>query len=205
MIGNRMTLRDMQERFEFHWKSQAEGNDQIRYSKEKNFESLLREGKDLLAVYWDKFPGDNFNIVGIEEAFSFRIPGLPVPVIGVLDLVEEDESGTLIIVDWKTAGKSYSRDDVDKNLQLTLYSLAVRENGFKDREVLLRFDVMVKTKTPQFHQYYSVRTEADERKLAKKIRQVWDGISKGVFIPKDGHWKCKGCAYQKACEEWFSS
>ena len=58
LIGNRLTLRDMQERFEKHWKASAEGNDQIRYSKQKDYETLLREGKDLLAVYWDQWPGD---------------------------------------------------------------------------------------------------------------------------------------------------
>jgi len=205
MIGNRMSLRDMQERFENHWRTQAEGNDQIRYSRDKDYESLLREGKDLLAVYWDKMPGDNFHIVGIEEGFSFRIPGLPVPVIGVYDLVEEDECGTLIIVDWKTSGKAYSRDDVDKNLQLTLYQLAAKENGFKDREILLRFDCLIKTKSPKFEQYYTTRSDMDEKRIQKKILEVWKGIQKGVFIPNDGHWKCKGCAYQKACEEWFES
>jgi len=205
MVGNKMSLRDMQDRFEFHWKAQAEGNEQIRYSGDKTYESLLMEGKDLLAVYWDKIPADEFRVVGIEEPFAFRIPGLPVNIIGVYDLLEEDESGTLIIVDWKTSGKSYSRDDVDKNLQLTLYQLAAKGNGFADREVLLRFDCLIKTKSPKFEQYYTTRSEVDERRIQKKILEVWKGINKGVFIPNDGHWKCKGCAYQKACEEWFAS
>ena len=55
----------------------------------------------------------------------------------------------------------------------------------------------VKTQTKKFEQYYTSRSEVDERRLAKKISKVWEGISKGVFIPNDGHWKCKGCAYQK--------
>jgi putative RecB family exonuclease len=64
---------------------------------------------------------------------------------------------------------------------------------------------LIKTKTPKFEQYYTTRSEVDERRLAKKIIQVWDGISKGVFVPNDGHWKCKGCAYKKACDEWLES
>ena len=203
LLGNRMNLRDMQGEFETQWRDLAEGNDEIRYSGDKDFHSLLREGKDLLAVYWDKLPGDQFQIVGIEEAFSFRIPGLPVNVIGVYDLLEEDEAGTLIIVDWKTSGKAYSRDDVDKNLQLTLYQLAARGNGYQDREILLRFDCLIKTKSPKFEQYYTTRSDHDERRVKKKILQVWNGISKGVFIPNDGHWKCKGCGYRKACDQWF--
>jgi len=203
LLGNRMNLRDLQQEFDAQWRSLAEGKDEIRYSNDKDFESLLREGKDLLAAYWDKFPGDQFQIVGIEESFYFRIPGVPVNVIGVYDLLEEDEAGTLIIVDWKTAGRAYSRDDVDKNLQLTLYQMAARGNGYGDREILLRFDCLIKTKTPKFEQYYTTRSDRDEHRMQRKILEVWKGISKGVFIPNDGHWKCKGCAYQRACEQWF--
>jgi len=205
LMGNRMTLEEMQESFEKHWTAATKGKHDIKYANGKTGESLLLEGKDLLATYYDKFPGDNFKILAIEEAFSFNLPDLPLPIIGVFDLIEEDESDTIIIVDWKTAGKAYSRDDVDKNPQLTLYQMATKANGFKDREILLRFDCMIKTKTPKFEQYYSTRSETDERRMQKKILQVWDGISKGVFIPNDGHWKCKGCGYQTACKQWFES
>jgi len=205
MTDTRMTLRDMHERFEKYWKGSTQGRDDIRYAKGKDPESLLLEGKELLSCYYDKFPGDNFKILAIEEPFSFKLPGLPVPIIGVFDLIEEDEAETLIIVDWKTTGKAYSRDDVDKNPQLTLYQMATKANGFKDREILLRFDCLIKTQTKKFEQYYTTRSEVDEKRMEKKILQVWDGISKGVFIPNDGHWKCKGCAYQKACEQWFDN
>ena len=122
-----------------------------------------------------------------------------------MDLIEEDESGTIIITDFKTAGKAYSADDVDKNMQMTLYQIAARYNGYSDREILLRLDCLIKTKTPKFEQYWTTRGELDERRLIKKIKQVADGISKGVFVPNDGHWKCKGCSYRKACDEWFAA
>jgi CRISPR/Cas system-associated exonuclease Cas4 (RecB family) len=45
----------------------------------------------------------------------------------------------------------------------------------------------------------------DEKRAAKKIIEVWKGISSGVFVPNDGsgNWKCKGCSYKKFCDEWF--
>jgi putative RecB family exonuclease len=205
LIGNLLTLKDLHQGFEKHWRDQAEGRADIQYAEGKSFDIHLMQGKELLTTYYQKLPKDNFRIVAIEEPFSFTLPGLSVPVIGVFDLVEEDESETLIVVDWKTSSRAYSADEVDKNLQLTLYQLAVKQNGYSDREILLRFDCLIKTKTPKFEQYYTTRSEVDERRLAKKIIQVWDGISKGVFIPNDGHWKCKGCAYKKACDEWLES
>jgi len=206
MIGNKLSLRDMQEGFEKRWRDAAEGRDDIRYSGDKDFESLLLEGKELLTVYWHKLPGDDFKVLAIEEPFSFNLPGLPVPIIGVMDLIEEDEAGTVVIVDWKTSSRSYSLDEVDKNLQLTLYRMAAHANGYHGREILLRFDCLIKTQMKKFEQYYTTRSEVDERRLQKKILAVWEGISSGVYIPNDGHWKCKGCSYQEnACKEWFES
>jgi putative RecB family exonuclease len=77
--------------------------------------------------------------------------------------------------------------------------------GYSDREILLRFDCLIKTKTPKFEQYYTSRTETDEKRAVRKINEVWRGIYKGVFIPNDStsNWKCKGCAFKKPCDEWF--
>ncbi|MFO7745667.1 MAG: PD-(D/E)XK nuclease family protein, partial [Psychroflexus sp.] len=78
-----------------------------------------------------------------------------------------------------------------------------KANGFEDREILLKLDCLIKTKTPKFEPYWTTRTELDERRLAKKVSQVWEGISKGVYVPNDTSWKCKGCAFKSACKAWF--
>jgi len=203
MVGNKLPLKELHGLFEKYWRYAAEGRDDIQYKKGKNFEILLMEGKDLLTAYYHKLPEDNFKVLAIEQPFRFTIENLPVSIIGIVDLIEEDESGTIIITDFKTSSRAYSLDEVDKNLQLTIYAMAMKANGYGDREILLRFDCLIKTKTPKFEQYYTTRSEMDEMRLAKKIQAVWDGISKGVFIPNDGHWKCKGCAYKNHCDEWF--
>jgi len=204
MEGYILSAKQLHEIFEKYWREAAEGKD-IQYSEGKDFDTLLLEGKELLTVYHNKMPDDQFKVIAIEEAFSFKVEGCQVPIIGASDLMEEDESGTIIITDWKTSGRAYSNDEVDKNFQLTLYQMAAKANGYSDREILLRFDCLIKTKTPKFEQYYSSRTEADEIRAVKKIIEVWKGIEKGVFIPNDGssNWKCKGCAYKKACDDWF--
>jgi len=154
-------------------------------------------------VYYDKFPGDqDWNVLAVEQPFSFNLPGLPVPIIGVWDLVEMDPSGTVVIVDFKSSKKAFSTEQVDKNLQMGLYQMAAKANGYADRDILLRFDVLIKTTKPRFEQYYSTRSELDLKRIQRQMIEVWSAISKGVFIPRES-WKCKGCAYQKACAEWF--
>ena len=203
MVESELTLKEIHQSFEDYWRSKAEGNDDIKYSKSKDFETLLMGGKELLTVWYNKVPKGDFKVLGIEEPFSFTLPGLPIPIIGAMDLIEEDEAGTIIITDFKTSGKSYSADDVNKNTQMTIYQLAAKANGFGDREILLRFDCLIKTKTPKFEQYWSTRSEIDERRIIKKIISAWNGISKGVFIPNDTSWRCHNCGYKTACNDWF--
>ncbi len=200
--GKIVPLEDLLILFEALWKKATENGPEITFKEGKNAQILLQDGKTLLATYYKSLPRDNFQVIAIEEPFQFSLANIPVPIIGQLDLVEEDESGTIIITDWKTSGHAYSDDEVDKNLQITIYNMAARANGYKDREMLLRFDCLIKTKVSKFEQYYTTRSEMDEMRAMKKIRHVWDGISKEVFIPNES-WKCKGCSYKNACDEWF--
>ena len=105
MIGDRMSLRDVHESFEEHWHRVAENRTDIKYAEGKDFETLLMEGKDLLTAWYMKLPDDNFKVIGIEGTFSFNLPELPIPIIGAMDLIEEDEAGTLIITDFKIVEK----------------------------------------------------------------------------------------------------
>ena len=164
---------------------------------------MLEQGIDLLTAWYENLTDDNFKVISIEAPFSINIENLDVPIIGVTDLIEEDESGIIIITDFKTSSKAYSIDQVDKNQQLTFYQMAVKNNGFADREILLKFDCLIKTKKPKFESYWTTRSEIDEIKLVKKIHQVWNGISKGVFIPNDTHWKHNNCPYRKVCNEFL--
>jgi putative RecB family exonuclease len=203
MIGDRMMLKDIHESFKTHWHETAEGRDNIQYAKGKDFETLLMNGIDLLTAWYCKLSDENYRVLAIEEAFSFNLPNIPISIIGATDLIEEDDAGTIIITDFKTASKAYSIAEVDNNMQMTVYQLAAKANGFADREILLRFDCLIKTLKPKAESYYTTRSEVDEKRLIKKIHQVWDGISKGVFIPNDTSWKHKNCSYRKVCDQWF--
>ena len=197
------SAQDLLECFEIHWRRLTDGNEAIRFAEGNNAESLLAQGKELLKAWREHQPEEIFRVLAIEEAFSFRIPGVPLQMIGAIDLIEEDDSGTLIITDFKTVGRGFSADEVNNNLQLTVYHQAMKLNGYKDREILMRLDCLVKTKTPRFEQYWTSRGEADEKRLVKKIQTVWEGINRQVFIPSDGGWRCKNCPYGRACSAWF--
>ena len=203
MIGNKLSLKELQALFEEYWAEAAEENEEILYSKANDYDSLLKQGRELIKLYHQAFSVKQFSILAIEQPFRFKIEGLDPAMIGVFDLIEEDPTGAIIIVDLKTSGRSYAANDVDKNFQMTVYQMAAKACGYGEREILLRFDCLIKTKTPKFEQYYTTRSELDEKRAVKKITEVWRGINNGIFVPNDTSWRCNGCAYKSYCDDWF--
>jgi putative RecB family exonuclease len=198
--GHKLPLQELLDTFDHYWKETAEGRSDIKYKEGDSYNTLLTKGKELLKTYYENLPDDNYRVLAVEEPFSFKVAGIPIPIIGAIDLLEMDSDSTIIVTDFKTAGKSYSTEP-DDSFQLTVYNMAMKGNGYKDKEILLRFDVLVKTKIPKFEQHYTVRDETHEKKAIKTIQMAWEGISKGVFIPNAEAWKCKGCSYKSHCEK----
>lgn len=199
----RLALEFLHTEWETQWQNAVNEHPDIRYREGENYESLLVQGKQLLAAYYRDAPQDSFKVIETESPFAFNVEEIPVPIIGVIDLIEEDDGGNICITDFKTSSRAYSTDEIDKSFQLTVYHMAAKRNGFADREILLRFDCLIKTRSPKFQQYYTVRSEEDEQRAIKKIHSVWEGIQKGVFTPNDTSWKCGYCAFQERCNAWF--
>ena len=94
--GESLSIKTLHEIFEKAWKEILDSKQNIRYSEGRDFKTLLLEGKELLTVCYNKIQNDKqFKVIGVEEPFSFNLEGCPVPIIGAIDLIEEDESETI--------------------------------------------------------------------------------------------------------------
>lgn len=201
LLGSRMKLNDLKNLFEKYWHEKAYDNPWIKYSAGKNYHVMSDLGKSLLETYYLQLPSKEFTVVSIEEPFMFLIDGLDVPIIGVMDLVEEDDDdGSIVITEYKSISKAYGLDDVRRNFQLTVYNMAAKRNGYANREIVFKIDSLIKAKSPRFEQFYTNRNDSDEEKAIRKIKSVWDGIQKGIFIPNDTSWKCSNCEYRSYCD-----
>jgi putative RecB family exonuclease len=115
MAGDRLSLKDIHEHYRLFWTREAKDRSEIKYAEGKDFNTYLMEGCDLLSTWFHKLPDDNFSVVAIEEAFIFEVKKISIPIIGAIDLVEEDESGAIIITDFKASSRAYSIDEIDQN------------------------------------------------------------------------------------------
>jgi putative RecB family exonuclease len=144
----------------------------------------------------------------VEEPYSsvlYDEEGNPTDfkLIGIVDCIQRDRGGNLIIIDNKTANRAYSKDKIEQDLQMTVYSYLLCANKLMPSKVETthRFDVLLKLKEPRLDSYYTTRTSADRKRLAKLISQVLKGIEAGVFFPSPS-WMCSDCQYAQACVKW---
>jgi putative RecB family exonuclease len=203
MIGVVTPVDALVDLWELTWKEHAENRNEIHWKRGNSFETGLLSGKSLLEAFAKKLEVVDTAIIGVEEAFSFSVDGLDIPIIGVFDLVLEDSSGIVTIVDHKTRAKAMPSRDANESLQASIYALAAKINGFRFNDLLLRFDCLIKTKEPKFEQVYTTRSELEIFQVARLIKQVWAGIQAEVWLPNLGSWKCSGCGYKQACQDWM--
>jgi len=134
----------------------------------------------------------------VEEEFNIDLgPEFPYTLKGFWDLVEED--GT--IVDNKAFGRMVQQNDLDKDIQFSLYSLAYRVTR-QTTEPGMRMDLLVKPRNknhmPKAVQLYTQRTNVDARWILGLVEDVTKGIQRGVFPPNPTGFLCS----PKYCDFW---
>ena len=85
-------------------------------------------GREILAKFWEIHSSDFRMPIAVEHRFFIDIED--VKLTGKIDRVDKLDNGGLSIVDYKTDRELFTKDDLDKNLQLTLYQLAVEQSWF---------------------------------------------------------------------------
>ena len=131
----------------------------------------------------------------IEHKVELRVPGVPVPVIGYIDIVTDDG----IPGDFKTSARSWSEDKALGETQPLFYLAALNQAGYTlNPQRRFRHYVFVKTKEPKVQIIEHSHTPGQLFWLFEMIRSVWQAIEAGVYPLNPTGWKCAP-AY---CEYW---
>lgn len=134
----------------------------------------------------------------IEKKIEFRVPGVPVPIIGYIDTIEADG----VPVDFKTAGRKWGKGKEHSHMQVDFYLLALNHEGYDlNPNMQFRFYILTKTKSPTCQILDTVRTWGDLFFTMEVIKEVWEAIQAGVFPYNPVSWKCseRYCEYYPLC------
>ena len=115
------SLDELLQFYEKNWLSEG-------YESAEEEASYKAYGREILAKFWEIHSSDFRMPVAVEWMFNIDIEG--VKLRGYIDRVDKLGSGGLSIVDYKTDRELFTKDDLEKNLQLTLYQLAVEQSWY---------------------------------------------------------------------------
>lgn len=181
------------------WKEQKK---RIEMWDEESPEALiLKRARIFLSEYHKRYL-PHIDPLGIEKRFWALVDN-NIPVLGFIDLIALDSNPSLKhtsepvneVVDYKVIAKTISKNEIDGNLQLTMYSHATDIPR-------VRFDMFVKTKTPVVKTLESIRTSRDWKWAQRVFSDVGQAISTGSFPPTlPTEWCCskKWCGYYDLC------
>ena len=135
--------------------------------------------------------------VFIERKITLNVPGVPIPIIGYIDLMTSDG----IPGDFKTSAAKWSQDKAEAEIQPLVYLAALNQMGRTVPGLRFRHYVVTKTKKPEAQVIEHSHTWQEIFWLYDLIRRVWEGISREVFPPNPGAWLCSSryCAYWREC------
>ena len=181
--GIRISQDDLIGHFIKSWDQESQKD--IRYQKDQNRDTLRDKGAEMLKAFYEKVSPRR--ILGVEVPFSVDLVQeeggeiLPCKLSGIFDLIESDEEGTIIIVELKTAAKRFTDDQLDLDLQGTLYSYALNQMGFQTNggDTLVRYDLLLKQKKPAMESYYAVKGRVHYQWAFQLIRKALKAIDQG--------------------------
>ncbi len=162
----------------------------------------LEKGMKFLIDYYQANTPFNDNTIELEKKITIDIdPENNTKIIGYIDrLVQNIETGNLEIHDYKTANSQPQANHGEKDRQLALYSIAIKEIFGKDKEVKLIWHFLAHNK-----KIVSNRTNEELEQLRHETLELINSIkSTKEFTPTKSA-LCDWCEYKSICPAWGNS
>jgi putative RecB family exonuclease len=201
--GTKPELAPVVREFEIEWEKATAGQ-RLSFKGKTSIESHLELGRVLVQRFYEDIQPRKIEAIEYPFAVPLSDPNtgekLDVSLVGVIDLIESDDEGNLFIAELKTSSKRYAESQGENQLDGLIYAYAMKQLGFctTNAETLIRYDVLVKTKSPAFQQIYFNKTPDDLGRLARWIQEVLQAIEHESFFPTFG-WACQNCQFRKRC------
>jgi putative RecB family exonuclease len=138
---------------------------------------------------------DYRNVLGIEQEFELRIGAHRV--IGAIDRVDRVSDDTIRVRDYKSHRVLFAQDEVDANLQLSLYDLAARQLWPWAKHVELELD-MVRHGVAHRTSRGDAAREATREYVLATVAQI-EGAKE---FPATPHTHCNRCDHRQQCPSY---
>ena len=187
--------------FTDHWQAElADGNRApVLFTEREHPDKLKDLGVKLIDTFLAKVEQPH-RVVGVEEEFLVELHSpvdgtvLDEHLLGVFDLVVQNEDGSYTIIDHKTAARKLT--NTAYNLQASAYAYAAPSVGLGNADVKLQ--VLTKTKSPDLVIYDCQRNGRDTLDFLSLAAGVLAAVRAEIFF-KTPDWHCTSCPFKGRC------
>ncbi len=185
-------LRYYLRRWDESWK------DDILIVKEYGTQDLYKNmGVEFILNYYDQYhPFDQLKIIGVETNEKLDLENGNKYYVKI-DRLAADGEGNYYVIDYKTGGSKKQQIDLDRDRQLAMYSIWVREKYPEAKDVKLVWNFLAFNE-----ELTSNRSEAELRFLKEEVEKKIKEIENCKEYPTTVTKLCDYCEYRSICPEW---
>lgn len=156
--------------------------------EERNPDVLKDEGISLVQEYQIS-TAPSVQPVKVEEACVSEVAG--VKFVCVPDLEDNNRA----VIDHKTSSRSFTQDDVDRDIQASAEAFAL------GRPIVFYSHVALKLKVPRIQIVKTFRTRADIEWWLNMVVGIIQQMKSGIAPPRPYDWHCseRFCGYWSRC------
>ena len=207
------TLDEVIAYFREHWpardvfEAEAKHDPLKRAWTEEEEKAYFEEGVRMLKKFYEKNAPWNFTVVDLESRFEVVLvddkTGETHILAGIIDRIDRTPDEKYEIIDYKTSKRMPSQDALDRDLQLSLYSLGLQKRwphlNADDIKLSLYFlkhgEKLSTQATPE-------TTERTKEHILNTIHEIQERLrTNKEFEPLPGP-LCNWCAYRPICPAW---
>jgi putative RecB family exonuclease len=161
----------------------------------------LSNGMKCLADYYHRhYPFQPHSILACELRVNVDLLGDGnYKLLGFIDRVDSDRSGRYDIHDYKTGSKLPSQNQIDKDRQLAIYEMGLRQMYCDIKDVEYNWHYLAHDKHLKSRRN-SESLDKHKREIIKSIHSIEEAIVNDHF-PKVRTPKCSWCEYQGFCAQ----
>ena len=167
-----------------------------KFMTEKDY---FNKGVNFLIDYYFKHQPFKDNTIAIEKKIEVILDELgEKKLVGFIDrLVHNVERNELEIHDYKTANTLPTIEELEQNRQLALYSLAIKEEFGKSKNISLVWHYLAHNQNICIK-----KTDEQLESLKKEVIELINQIEKTTHFPATKSRLCAWCEYKATCDAW---
>ena len=162
---------------------------------------FFNKGIQFLIDYYIKNKPFDDNTIGIEKEVMFKLDlDGKYKIRGYIDrLVYNEKKGAIEIHDYKTSANLPTKEAIEKDRQLGLYSMAIKELFGNEKEVILTWHYLAHN-----IKIHSKRTDEQLNQLKNETLKLIKKIEAMTEFPANKGPHCGWCEYKSICPVWKS-